>query len=188
MRLKKTALIGLSPLLFLGCQVLSNLGVPGDWNMVRLPMGVNAWLPCIPVEQPSDGKLRAEDRSFACRAGAVQVKAWFYGSGQSYNLEKGAAGFEGAIRKATQRDGGQLDHQQSHVTVSGLPAIRMKTSFVFPKEKSMVDGVLVSDGKDGWLIDVIYPTRMASGLEPQLKKLFETLEVHGSRTPSSMSP
>jgi hypothetical protein len=182
MRPKKAALIGLCPLLLVGCQVLSNLGVPSHWSQVSLPVGVNAWLPCTPVEQVADSTKRPADRDFACRAGAVQVKVWFYGSGQSYNLEKGAAGFESAIRNAAQRDGGTLDHHQSRVTISGLPAIRMKTSFVFPKEKSMVDGALISDGKDGWLIDVIYPTRMASGMEPQLTKLFDTLEVHGSRT------
>jgi hypothetical protein len=182
---KKAVLIGLCPLLLLGCQVLNKLGVPDDWSMVRIPVGLNAWLPCIPVEQQSDDKKGSADRNFACGAGSVRVKAWYYGSGQTYNLEKGAAAFEGAIRKATKRDGGELVHHQSRLTVSGLPAVRMKSSFVFPKEKSTVDGVLISDGKDGWLINVIYPSRLASGMEPQLTKLFETLEVHGPRSGST---
>jgi hypothetical protein len=58
----------------------------------------------------------------------------------------------------------------------------MKSSFVFPKEKSTVDGVLISDGKDGWLINLIYPSRLDSGMEPQLTKLFQTLEAHSPRS------
>jgi hypothetical protein len=61
----------------------------------------------------------------------------------------------------------------------------MKSSMTFTQEKSTVDGVLVSDGKDGWLIDVIYPTRLASGMEPQLTKLFQTLEVRSPRARST---
>jgi hypothetical protein len=179
---KKAALIGLCPLLLLGCQVLNRLGVPEDWSMVRIPVGLNAWLPCNPVEQQSDDKERPADRKFSCDAGSVGVRAWYYGSGQTYNLEKGAAAFEGAIRKATKRDGGELVHHQSHLTISGLPAIRMTSSFVFPKEKSTVDGALISDGRDGWLIHLIYPSRIASGMEPQLTKLLQTLEVRSPRS------
>jgi len=185
MRLKTAALlIGLCPLLLSGCQALSRLGVPDDWNMVRVPVGLNAWLPCIPVEQPAGGN-RAGDRSFECRAGTVLIRAFYYGAGDSYNLEKGAAAFERGITNAAKRDGAQIVHQQSRLTVSGLPAVRMKSAMVFKQEKSTVDGVLVSDGKDGWLIDVIYPTRLASGMEPQLTKLFQTLELRSPRAGST---
>jgi hypothetical protein len=61
----------------------------------------------------------------------------------------------------------------------------MKSAMIFTREKTTVDGVLISDGKDGWLIDVIYPSRLASGMEPQLTKLFQTLEVRSPRTRST---
>jgi hypothetical protein len=115
--------------------------------MVRIPVGLNAWLPCIPVEQPPDAKLPG-DRSFECPAGPVLIRAWYYGGGQSYNLEKGAAGFERDIRSAVKRKGAQIVHHQSRTTV-------------------------------------IYPSRLASGMEPQLTKLFQTLEVRSPRTRST---
>ncbi|HEX4961675.1 MAG TPA: hypothetical protein VF173_12600 [Thermoanaerobaculia bacterium] len=182
---KKAAVLGLCSLLLGACQALTSLETPGDWSMVRVPVGLNAWLPCIPVEKSDDQTQKPGNRKFECRAGKVLIRVLLYGSGTGYNLEKGAAGFERALKKAAERDGAQVDHHQTQVTVSGLPAIRMTTSLSLKLERSKIDGILVSDGKKGWLIDVIYPSLISSSMEPQLTKLFQTVEV---KAPGAGSP
>jgi len=175
MDLRKTAWIGLGLLFLIGCKVLDR---GEDWSAAAVPVGLTAWLPCIPVEKPKEADSPG-DRKFECRASGVLVKLTFYGSDPSgsYDLPKGAAAIAESVRKSAKDNGGEVTHDQSSLTVSGLQAVRMKSTFVFPDEKSMIDGVLISDGEDAWLLQLIFPTRLASSLEAQTTKLYQTLEV-----------
>jgi hypothetical protein len=173
---RTTAWIGMGLLLCAGCQAL---GKGDDWSTAAVPVGLTASLPCIPVEQPREKDAAAEDRRFECHAGAVLVKLRFYGGDEpgTYDIDKSAAAIAQAIKKSATDQQGTVDHEQNAMTVSGLRGVRLKSTLVFPDEKSSIEGALISDSEDAWLLQLIFPTRLASELEGKIKNTFQTLQV-----------